>query len=238
MNKLQMVQNMILTEIRRVGICSIDDEKLQEAWNIADKMQAEADKREKIESLDWIKQTEQDAQIYGTVFARFSLRDGNLVHERLDPKLITLIYSKTDDNAVQNLENHEHNYVYGRVCSCGKVKEESNKQKIKCDEKIEINMYPEYDATINYPPDAWVMYCGEKRLAVSIKNEWQPDWSQAPEWAAYWIKTSGGSSAWLESKPRISSVSDSWVLESIKKSMAPSFNYQGDWRDSLRKRPE
>ena len=49
MNKLQMVQNIILTEVRRVGVCSIDDEKLQEAWNIAYKIQAEADKREKEE---------------------------------------------------------------------------------------------------------------------------------------------------------------------------------------------
>ena len=69
-------------------------------------------------------------------------------------------------------------------------------------------------------------------------EEWQPDWSQAPDWAAYWIKTSGGSSAWLETKPRISSVSDSWVLESIKKSMALSFGYAGTWQDSLRKRPQ
>ena len=49
----------------------------------------------------------------------------------------------------------------------------------------EFKMYPEYDASINYPPDAWVMYKGEKRLAISIDiaKEWQPDWSQAPEWA-------------------------------------------------------
>ena len=50
MSKLQMVQNIILTEVRRVGVCSIDDEKLQEAWNIADKIQAESDKQEKEEA--------------------------------------------------------------------------------------------------------------------------------------------------------------------------------------------
>ena len=50
MNKLQMVQNIILTEVRRVGVCSIDDEKLQEAWNIADKIQAEVDERDKEEA--------------------------------------------------------------------------------------------------------------------------------------------------------------------------------------------
>ena len=69
-------------------------------------------------------------------------------------------------------------------------------------------------------------------------NEWQPDWSQAPEWAKYWIKTSGGSFAWLDRKPDISKINPHWNVECFKKSFAPSFNYQGDWQDSLRKRPE
>ena len=34
-----------------------------------------------------------------------------------------------------------------------------------------FTMYPEYDATINYPPDAWVTYNGEARLAVSINDD-------------------------------------------------------------------
>lgn len=59
MNKLQIVQNIILTEVSRVGICSIDDEKLQEAWNMADKMQAEADKREQQEQ-DKLKQDQKN----------------------------------------------------------------------------------------------------------------------------------------------------------------------------------
>ena len=34
-----------------------------------------------------------------------------------------------------------------------------------------FTMYPEYDATINYPPDAWVTYNGEARLVVSINDD-------------------------------------------------------------------
>lgn len=102
---------------------------------------------------------------------------------------------------------------------------EVDKRTAKCDEKIEINMYPEWDASINYPPDAWVMYHGEKRLAVSIKDEWQPDWSQAPRCdVVAWDINEHGQARWI--------ASDNGYY------LAPSFNYQGDWRDSLRKRPQ
>lgn len=50
MDKLTMAMEMIVAEVRRVGICSIDSEKVADAWNIADAMQAEADKREKEEA--------------------------------------------------------------------------------------------------------------------------------------------------------------------------------------------
>lgn len=46
MDKLTMAMEMIVAEVRRVGICSIDSEKVADAWNIADAMQAEADKRQ------------------------------------------------------------------------------------------------------------------------------------------------------------------------------------------------
>ena len=70
------------------------------------------------------------------------------------------------------------------------------------------------------------------------EKEWQPDWSVAPEWANYWIKTSGDLFAWLERKPRISNLIGGWNIECIKKQIAQSFNYQGNWQDSLRKRPQ
>lgn len=106
-------------------------------------------------------------------------------------------------------------------------------------------MYPEWDASINYPPDAWVMYRGEKRLAVSIKNEWQPDWSQAPEWAKWWVATANKSGkitgGWFcEIKPEFELVDGPSTYHSVGCMMVltDSFNYQGDWRDSLRKRPQ
>lgn len=50
--KLEMVQEYIISEIRRVGICAIDDDKIIDAWKIADVMYAESDKREKSEKLE------------------------------------------------------------------------------------------------------------------------------------------------------------------------------------------
>ena len=76
------------------------------------------------------------------------------------------------------------------------------------------------------------MDCG-----ASLKK-FHPDWNEAPEWANYWIKTSGDLFAWLERKPRISNLIGGWNIECIKKQIAQSFNYQGNWQDSLRKRPQ
>lgn len=67
--------------------------------------------------------------------------------------------------------------------------------------------------------------------------EWQPDWSQVPIDANYWAKDSSEKAAWFTDKPFIAEfVSNEWVC---KKEYwdAPLFDYQGDWKDSLRKRP-
>lgn len=160
--KLEMTMQMIVAEVRRVGITSIDNDKVIDAWNLADAMQAEADKREK--------------------------------------------EANSDTNA-------------------------------------KFDMYLEYDASINYPPDAWVMYKGEKRLAVSIdiEKEWQPDWSQAPDWASWWSVDENGTANFSGKKPNIEG--RQWVYysaasENLCHIEAPSFGYTGDWRNSLRKRPE
>ena len=70
----------------------------------------------------------------------------------------------------------------------------------------------------------------------SVLQEWQPDWSLAPEWANWWVMTSKGVTIWIDSEPRISDNGFYWCLPrgNIE---APSFNYQGKWQDSLRKRP-
>lgn len=66
-------------------------------------------------------------------------------------------------------------------------------------------------------------------------KEWQPDWSQAPEWAEYWVKTISGEYLWCVEKP---TMLGEYFRSLGGSSPAPSFNYQGNWQDSLRKRPE
>ena len=63
----------------------------------------------------------------------------------------------------------------------------------------------------------------------------EPDWSQAPERAEYWTMNDDGKAQWHFSKPFLPAFGF-WA--SAEHSVyAPSFNYQGDWQDSLRKRP-
>jgi hypothetical protein len=63
----------------------------------------------------------------------------------------------------------------------------------------------------------------------------EPDWSQAPERAEYWTMNDDGKAQWHFSKPFIPAFGF-WA--SAEHSVyAPSFNYQGDWKNSLRKRP-
>ena len=69
-------------------------------------------------------------------------------------------------------------------------------------------------------------------------EEWQPDWSQSPDEANYWAKDNSEKAAWFTDKPFIAEfVSNEWVC---KKEYwdAPLFDYQGNWQESLRKRPQ
>lgn len=70
----------------------------------------------------------------------------------------------------------------------------------------------------------------------SSQLEFQVDWSVAPEWADWWLITSKCKSIWVDSEPRISDDCSYWCIPRGN-TTAPSFNYQGDWKDSLRKRP-
>lgn len=64
-----------------------------------------------------------------------------------------------------------------------------------------------------------------------VEEEWQPDWSQAPSWANYWMMAHGGTANWLSDHPS---------SDPLKAKVwgAPSFGYTGNWQDSLRKRPQ
>ena len=72
-------------------------------------------------------------------------------------------------------------------------------------------------------------------------DEWQPDWSQAPEWANWWSVDENGAANFSGKKPNIEG--RQWVYysaasENLCHIDAPSFGYTGDWRNSLRKRPQ
>lgn len=64
-----------------------------------------------------------------------------------------------------------------------------------------------------------------------LKEDWQPDWSVAPVDADAWKIVGRSEAYWLKKhtnpeQPLI------WLAN------APTFNYQGDWKDSLRERPQ
>ena len=70
----------------------------------------------------------------------------------------------------------------------------------------------------------------------SVLQEWQPDWSVAPEWAKWWAMDKDGVANWFDDKPSC----DCGYLsfgDALQCNLAPSFNYRCDWKDSLRKRP-
>lgn len=72
-------------------------------------------------------------------------------------------------------------------------------------------------------------------------EEWQPDWSQAPEWANWWSVDENGTANFSGKKPHIEG--HQWVYYSAAGEKpchieAPLFNYQGNWQDSLRKRTQ
>ena len=64
---------------------------------------------------------------------------------------------------------------------------------------------------------------------------WQPDWSQAPEWAVAWTFDRNGATWWSE-MPAIHG--NMWFIDyGIWQCVdAPSFGYTGNWQDSLRER--
>jgi len=78
------------------------------------------------------------------------------------------------------------------------------------------------------------------RLSEDLKEEeWQPDWTQAPEWANWWAMDSDKKAYYFKSKPYLGS--SIWLMKNVceyDSSLAPAHNYQGDWKDSLRERPE
>ena len=73
-------------------------------------------------------------------------------------------------------------------------------------------------------------------------EEWQPDWSQAPEWADWWCLSVMHGAMWFSREPICTK--STWAMVNDVKfcaasfDEAPSFNYAGNWQESLRKRPQ
>lgn len=80
-------------------------------------------------------------------------------------------------------------------------------------------------------------------IMEGIKNaeleEWQPDWSQAPDVATHWTMRQDGKCLWWKGKPLFDG---SCFYDAVGMchtvGYAPSFGYHSDWRNSLRKRPK
>ena len=77
----------------------------------------------------------------------------------------------------------------------------------------------------------------------AVLDEFQVDWSQAPEWAKWWAMDGFSNKAnWYKTEPFLdddAEDSDEWNIvlnNSCAYKEAPSFDYQGNWRDSLRER--
>ena len=81
---------------------------------------------------------------------------------------------------------------------------------------------------------------------VSIGLEkWQPDWSQAPDWANWWVATAdhdgkifGGWFYDVRPELGVGKGSSIYYSSNSKNILTDSFGYTGDWRESLRKRPK
>lgn len=82
----------------------------------------------------------------------------------------------------------------------------------------------------------------DKSLNIDSKElhveEWQPDWGVAPEWTNYWFKDQDNIFWWSKLAPYFLKKQVSKIIINNSNEVAPSFGYTGDWRDSLRKRPQ
>ena len=79
-------------------------------------------------------------------------------------------------------------------------------------------------------------------LDSQVLKEWQPDWSQAPDWANWWCLSVMHGAMWFSREPICTK--STWAMLNDVKSCAASFDeappfyYAGNWQDSLRKRPQ
>lgn len=73
------------------------------------------------------------------------------------------------------------------------------------------------------------------RPEVLRDKEWQPDWSQATGTANYWAMDGCGQCNWYEREPEV--YGSQWDFGGVIEQANTGYDYQGNWRESLRKRP-
>lgn len=59
------------------------------------------------------------------------------------------------------------------------------------------------------------------------------DWTQAPKLARWWAMDANGIANW-HCQPDVAPFTTFWLAESVE---APTFGYEGDWKESLTARP-
>lgn len=80
----------------------------------------------------------------------------------------------------------------------------------------------------------------DKSLPEALQDEFVIDWEQAPVGYLYYALDRDGKANWFKLEPYISERHEAFFLNEFDSGYlsAPSFGYQGDWKQSLRKRPE
>ena len=73
-------------------------------------------------------------------------------------------------------------------------------------------------------------------LPEALKEEWQPDWSQAPSDFNWFFKQQDGSCHFSTGEPEF--FGDAWAIEADSYSCESPISCPVDWQDSLRKRPQ
>ena len=122
-----------------------------------------------------------------------------------------------------------------------------DKAKMAHDYAIEMLKRGDPERSIAF--DAWTladaMQAEADKRAVKLPDvffdtnqneEWQPDWSQAPEWAKYFAMDEDGGFYYFEESPFMAV--RSWQPQPHGE-LDETFDhgYKGNWQDSLRKRP-
>ena len=99
----------------------------------------------------------------------------------------------------------------------------------------------EYADAMQAEADKRVVKLHDVFFDTKQNEEWQPDWSRAPDGYDWWAMDKDMKNAfWFDFKPFIHDKNCiTWKCRTHidKWDKAPSFGYQGNWQDSLRKRP-